>query len=60
VISLRGEKVSDNPWQATTLEWSAPSPPPHGNFTKTPHVHREPYDYRPDAPEGFVSQTQPM
>ncbi len=25
-----GEKVNDNPWEATTLEWTAPSPPPHG------------------------------
>ena len=22
-----GEKVNDNPWEATTLEWTAPSPP---------------------------------
>ena len=29
-----GRKVSDNPWEATTLEWAAPSPPPHGNFTQ--------------------------
>src|SRR3954463_14783361 len=28
----KGEKTSDNPWQATTIEWSAPSPPPHRNF----------------------------
>ena len=28
-----GKKVeNDNPWQATTLEWAAPSPPGHGNF----------------------------
>src|SRR5437016_210201 len=28
-----GRKVnSDNPWAATTLEWQAPTPPPHGNF----------------------------
>ena len=26
------KKVDDNPWEATTLEWTAPSPPPHGNF----------------------------
>ena len=41
----KGEKVGDNPWQATTLEWSAPSPPPHGNFITTPVVHRGPYEY---------------
>src|SRR5712671_3038469 len=28
-----GQKVtSDNPWNSTTLEWQAPTPPPHGNF----------------------------
>ena len=41
----KGEKVGNNPWQATTLEWSAPSPPPHGNFTTPPVVHRGPYEY---------------
>jgi len=40
-----GRKASANPWDATTLEWSAPSPPPHGNFAKPPTVHREPYEY---------------
>jgi cytochrome c oxidase subunit I len=29
----RGERVGDNPWDGGTLEWWAPSPPPHGNFT---------------------------
>ena len=43
----RGEKVGANPWQATTLEWSAaPSPPiGHGNFPEIPVVHRGPYEY---------------
>jgi len=41
----KGEKVGANPWKATTLEWSAPSPPPHGNFTTPPVVHRGPYEY---------------
>ena len=40
-----GKKVDKNPWQATTLEWSAPSPPPHGNFAQAPMVYREPYEY---------------
>jgi cytochrome c oxidase subunit 1 len=44
--SLRkGEKVGENPWSATTLEWSCPSPPPHGNFAKEPEVFRGPYEY---------------
>ncbi|MFQ5591071.1 MAG: cbb3-type cytochrome c oxidase subunit I [Phycisphaerae bacterium] len=45
VSARSGKKVSDNPWEATTLEWSAPSPPPHGNFTKQPVVYRGPYEY---------------
>jgi cytochrome c oxidase subunit I len=40
-----GEKAGDNPWEATTLEWACPSPPPHGNFEKTPRVYRGPYEY---------------
>ena len=33
----KGEKTADdNPWQATTIEWAAPSPPPHGNFLERP------------------------
>ena len=34
---------SDNPWQATTLEWQTPTPPPHGNFATPPQVYRGPY-----------------
>ena len=46
LLSLRGgQKVSDNPWEATTLEWAAPSPPPHGNFRTVPRVYRGPYEY---------------
>jgi cytochrome c oxidase subunit 1 len=41
-----GKKAaSDNPWQATTLEWQTPTPPPHGNFAHAPTVHRGPYEY---------------
>ena len=40
-----GEKAEDNPWQANTLEWTAPSPPPHGNFETVPTVYRGPYEY---------------
>ncbi len=41
----KGEKVGDNPWEATTLEWAAPSPPPHGNFETVPVVYCGPYEY---------------
>jgi cytochrome c oxidase subunit 1 len=55
-----GHKVSDNPWEATTLEWSAPSPPPHGNFLKPPVVYRGPYEYSvPGHPTDFTPQCQP-
>jgi cytochrome c oxidase subunit 1 len=55
-----GRKVSDNPWEATTLEWSAPSPPPHGNFTKPIVVYRGPYEYSvPGHPVDFVLQDEP-
>ncbi len=54
-----GKKVGQNPWQATTLEWSAPSPPPHGNFETVPVVYRAPYEYSvPGEKEDFIPQTE--
>ena len=41
----RGKKAGENPWHATTLEWSIPSPPPHGNFLEIPSIYRGPYEY---------------
>jgi cytochrome c oxidase subunit 1 len=56
----KGEKVDRNPWRATTLEWQAPSPPPHGNFDTALVVYRDPYDYsQPGAKEDFTPQNQP-
>jgi cytochrome c oxidase subunit 1 len=53
----KGEPVGDNPWQATTIEWSAPSPPPHGNFRRAPEAYRGPYEYSvPGAAKDFVPQ----
>ena len=34
----RGRPASDNPWDAPTLEWSVPSPPPPYNFAVIPTV----------------------
>ncbi len=52
-----GKKVGNNPWEATTLEWSAPSPPPHGNFATAPSAHRGPYEYSvPGTERDFVMQ----
>src|SRR3989337_4310042 len=39
----KGEKTGDNPWQATTIEWAAPSPPPHRNFVPVPEAKQGPY-----------------
>ena len=55
-----GRKVSDNPWEATTLEWSAPSPPPHGNFLGPVVAYRGPYEYSvPGHPTDFTPQGEP-
>jgi cytochrome c oxidase subunit 1 len=58
---FRGRKADTNPWQANTLDWQTPSPPPHGNFgAELPTVYRWPYDYSlPNAAEDFTPQTQP-
>jgi cytochrome c oxidase subunit 1 len=42
---LRGPKAEKNPWKSNTLEWTADSPPPHGNWPVLPTVHRGPYEY---------------
>ena len=57
----RGKKVaSDNPWEATTLEWQTPTPPPHGNFAHAPEAHRGPYEYSvPGHPRDFTTQNEP-
>ena len=57
--AFAGRVASTNPWEATTLEWSAaPTPPkPHGNFEKPPRVFRSPYEYSvPGAATEFVGQ----
>ena len=47
----RGEKTEEsNPWRATTLEWSIPSPPPVDNFGACePLVYRGAYEFRGQA-----------
>jgi cytochrome c oxidase subunit 1 len=61
VVSLwRGATVADNPWDATTLEWQASSPPPAGNFIEAPRVFRGAYAYSVEGAErDFVPQTEP-
>ncbi|HWS90746.1 MAG TPA: cbb3-type cytochrome c oxidase subunit I [Pyrinomonadaceae bacterium] len=57
----KGEKASDNPWEATTLEWITATPPPHDNFGgRAPVVYRGSYEFGvPGAPEDYVLQTTP-
>jgi cytochrome c oxidase subunit 1 len=61
LISLGwGKKVGRNPWNSNSVEWSAPSPPPHGNFEAVPLVFRGPYEYgHPQAEADFLPQTEP-
>jgi len=59
---FKGEIAPDNPWQATSLEWSTPTtPPPHNNFgDKLPVVYHDPYQYGVQGTAGdYVMQTSP-
>ena len=58
---FKGEPASQNPWQATSLEWSIPSPPPWNNFGgKHPVVYHDPYQYGIESSTGdYVMQDSP-
>jgi cytochrome c oxidase subunit 1 len=58
---FKGRRViTQNPWGATTLEWTAPIRPGHGNWPgEIPEVHRWPYDYAKDGRD-FIPQTEPL
>jgi cytochrome c oxidase subunit 1 len=57
-----GKKTVQNPWNANTLEWTAPIEHIHGNWHgEIPTVYRWPYDYsKPGADEDFIPQTVPF
>ena len=62
IISLAGKTTGErNPWDSTTIEWSAPSPPlPHVNFDEKIEVHHGPYEYSvPGKDKDFSPQTEP-
>ncbi|HLS70067.1 MAG TPA: cbb3-type cytochrome c oxidase subunit I [Chitinophagaceae bacterium] len=63
VSIFKGRKVTKmNPWGSTTLEWTTPIRPGHGNWEgPIPEVHRWPYDYKEDG-EGndFIPQHIPL
>jgi cytochrome c oxidase subunit 1 len=55
-----GPKSGRNPWHSNTLEWTAPSPPGHGNFDVQPIVYRGPYEYgSPETSQDYYPQTEP-
>lgn len=64
ISMFRGRKVTNpNPWGSTTLEWTTPILPEHGNWDgPIPEVHRWPYDYRDDAETGkdYIPQNVPL
>ena len=57
-----GRRAPANPWNATTLEWTAPSPPPHLNWgDRIPTVYHGPYEYSvPGVSEDFSPQNRPL
>lgn len=57
----KGKKLNTrNPWGASTIEWTTPIEPIHGNWPgKLPNVHRWPYDYGKDGRE-FIPQIEPI
>ncbi|OMP78797.1 MULTISPECIES: cbb3-type cytochrome c oxidase subunit I [unclassified Chitinophaga] len=58
---FKGRKLTtQNPWNATTLEWTTPINPGHGNWPgEIPEVHRWAYDYSKDG-QDFIPQVVPL
>jgi cytochrome c oxidase subunit 1 len=57
---FRGQKAPKNPWESNTLEWTADSPPPHGNWKELPSVYRGPYEYSvPGREQDYWPQNVP-
>ena len=56
-----GKPAPDNPWEATSLEWSTATPPPWDNFGgKHPVVYHDPYQYGVKSSVGdYVMQASP-
>lgn len=57
-----GKKATQNPWNANTLEWTAPVEHLHGNWPgEIPTVYRWSYDYsKPGHDTDFIPQTVPF
>ena len=59
---FRGRLAPANPWGSTTLEWTTPRNPGHGNWVgEIPSVYRWPYDYsKPGSKEDYIPQHIPF
>ncbi|MBK0383342.1 cbb3-type cytochrome c oxidase subunit I [Pedobacter sp. SD-b] len=57
-----GEKSTQNPWEANTLEWTTPVERIHGNWPgEIPTVYRWAYDYsKPGHDADFITQNTPL
>ncbi len=54
---LKGEKVGKDVWDARTLEWSLPNPPPEYNYRVIPTVHaRDAYWYNKQHKEEIAQE----
>jgi cytochrome c oxidase subunit 1 len=59
---FRGPIASENPWEATSLEWSTTSPPPFDNFGgRHMVVYNDPNEYGVETSDGqdYIMQTSP-
>jgi cytochrome c oxidase subunit I len=57
---FRGPIASENPWEATSLEWSTSSPPPFDNFGgRHMVVHNGPNEYGVDGAQDYIMQISP-
>jgi cytochrome c oxidase subunit 1 len=58
---FRGKKAGPNPWDDTGLEWTTPSPAPHGNWDAVPTVYHPPYEFSsPLVQEDFLPQDRKL
>ncbi len=58
---FKGEKAPMNPWHDNGLEWTLPSPAPHGNWVTPPTVYRGPYEFSaPEVGEDYLPQNRKL
>jgi cytochrome c oxidase subunit 1 len=58
---FKGKKAPQNPWNDNGLEWTTPSPAPHGNWDVLPTVYRGPYEFSaPEVSEDYLPQNRKL